>query len=98
MIFPVFVELCQLTKYFDFVAKLLSCMDAFRSILGDHCDEEEAKAAILKHDFDLERAIDDVLDQGNYCKFLCSGCLPYDWGPSYPVRDSQKCVNLSVLF
>ncbi|XP_028412268.1 uncharacterized protein LOC114535084 isoform X2 [Dendronephthya gigantea] len=45
-------------------AKLLSCMDEFRSILGDHCDEQEAKAAILKHNFDLERALDEVLDQG----------------------------------
>jgi elongation factor 1 alpha-like protein len=48
-------------------AKLLSCMDQFRSILGDNCDEEEATAAILKHDFDLERAIDDVLNKGIPC-------------------------------
>ncbi|CAB4024082.1 HBS1, partial [Paramuricea clavata] len=45
-------------------AKLLSCMDQFRSILGDHCDEEGATAAILKHDFDLEKAIDYVLSEG----------------------------------
>ena len=48
----------------NYLAKLLSCMDQFRSILGDHCDEEEATAAILKHDFDLEKAIDDVLSEG----------------------------------
>jgi hypothetical protein len=39
-------------------------MDQFRSILGDNCDEEEATTAILKHDFDLEKAIDDVLNKG----------------------------------
>ena len=48
----------------NYLAKLLSCLDQFRSILGDNCDENEATAAILKHDFDLERAIDDVLSQG----------------------------------
>ena len=48
----------------NYLAKLLSCMDQFRSILGDHCDEEEATAAILKHNFDLEKAIDDVLNEG----------------------------------
>ena len=47
-----------------YIAKLLSCLDEFRSILGDHCDENEATAAILRHDFDLERAIDYVLNQG----------------------------------
>ena len=39
-------------------------MDEFRSILGDHCDEDQASYAILKHNFDLERAIDEVLSKG----------------------------------
>ena len=39
-------------------------MDEFRSILGDHCDEDQASFAILKHNFDLERAIDEVLSKG----------------------------------
>lgn len=40
-------------------------MDQFRSILGDNCDEDEATDAILKHNFDLEKAIDHVLNKGN---------------------------------
>lgn len=52
---------------FNYLAKLLSCMDEFRSILGDHCDEVEATDAILRHNFDLEKAIDDVLSKGKPC-------------------------------
>ncbi|XP_046858247.1 HBS1-like protein [Xenia sp. Carnegie-2017] len=56
-------EVAKLNKEDE--VKLLSCLDEFRSILGDHCDENEAKSAIIKHNFDLERAIDDVLNNEN---------------------------------
>ena len=62
-------------------------MDQFRSILGDNCDEEEATAAILKHGFDLEKAIDDVLNQGTPCVLyvhVIEYCIPKCYLASIP--------------
>ena len=45
-------------------AKLLSCLDQMHSILGEACHEPTAVHAILKHNFDLERALDQILGGG----------------------------------
>ena len=46
-------------------AKLSSCMDQLHSILGETLHEPTAVAAVLQSNFDLERALDQILSQGN---------------------------------
>lgn len=46
-------------------AKLSSCMDQLHSILGETLHEPTAVTAVLQSNFDLERALDQILSQGN---------------------------------
>lgn len=46
-------------------AKLSSCMDQLHSILGETLHEPTAITAVLQSNFDLERALDQILSQGN---------------------------------
>ena len=57
-----------------FPAKLSSCLDQLHSILGETCHEPTAVEAVLKYNFDVEKALDDILNGGilaifnfNYC-------------------------------
>ncbi|CAH3021010.1 unnamed protein product [Porites evermanni] len=45
-------------------AKLSSCMDQLHSILGETLHEPTAVTAVLQSNFDLERALDQILSQG----------------------------------
>ncbi|EDO47522.1 predicted protein [Nematostella vectensis] len=44
-------------------AKLSSCLDQLNSILGDDCHEPTAVDAILKHDFNVEKALDYIFNR-----------------------------------
>jgi len=46
-------------------AKLSSCLDQLQSILGDDCHEPTAVDAILKYNFDAEKALDYIFSQEN---------------------------------
>ncbi|XP_031555843.1 HBS1-like protein [Actinia tenebrosa] len=46
-------------------AKLSSCLDQLQSILGDDCHEPTAVDAILKFNFDAERALDYIFSKEN---------------------------------
>ena len=45
-------------------AKLNSCLEALRSIVGENFTTEALESACVKADFDLELAADAVLNQG----------------------------------
>ncbi|RMX54254.1 hypothetical protein pdam_00016929 [Pocillopora damicornis] len=44
--------------------KLSSCLDQLHSILGENLDECTAVTALMQHNFDLERALDQILSGG----------------------------------
>ena len=54
------------------------------SILGDSCHEPTAVEAILRHNFDLERAIDQVLGGGQYSVPIS------DQGDEPPLQKREK--------
>lgn len=44
--------------------KLSSCLDQLHSILGENLDECTAVTAVMQHNFDIERALDQILSGG----------------------------------
>ncbi|PFX23383.1 uncharacterized protein LOC111333036 [Stylophora pistillata] len=44
--------------------KLLSCLDQLQSILGEHLHEPTAVTAVIQNNFDIERALDQILSGG----------------------------------
>lgn len=46
------------------LAKLSSCLDQLQSILGDDCHEPTAVEAIIKFDFNAEKALDYIFEKG----------------------------------
>ncbi|CAH3108693.1 unnamed protein product [Pocillopora meandrina] len=55
--------------------KLSSCLDQLHSILGENLDECTAVTAVIQHNFDLERALDQILSGGMFYLSL-SGISP----------------------
>ena len=45
--------------------KLSSCLDQLHSILGESLHEPTAVTAVIQNNFDTERALDQILSQGN---------------------------------
>ena len=55
-------------SYTGFSEKLSSCLDQLHSILGENLDECTAVTAVIQNNFDLERALDQILSGGMfYC-------------------------------
>ena len=55
-------------SYTGFSEKLSSCLDQLHSILGENLDECTAVTAVMQHNFDIERALDQILSGGMfYC-------------------------------
>ncbi|XP_053680134.1 protein HBS1 [Anopheles nili] len=43
-------------------ARLLSCMDEIRDIVGEACSDRQMVEAIMKHDFECSKALDEILN------------------------------------
>ncbi|XP_053657789.1 protein HBS1 [Anopheles marshallii] len=43
-------------------ARLLSCMDEIRDIVGETCSDRQMVEAIMKHDYDCSKALDEILN------------------------------------
>ncbi|KFB53625.1 AGAP002603-PA-like protein [Anopheles sinensis] len=43
-------------------ARLLSCMDEIRDIIGDSSSDRQMVEAIMKHDYDCSKALDEILN------------------------------------
>uniref|UniRef100_A0A182JYR2 Tr-type G domain-containing protein n=1 Tax=Anopheles christyi TaxID=43041 RepID=A0A182JYR2_9DIPT len=43
-------------------ARLLSCMDEIRDIVGETCSDRQMVEAIMKHDYECSKALDEILN------------------------------------
>lgn len=83
---------------FHFVsAKLSSCMDQLHSILGETLHEPTAVTAVLQSNFDLERALDQILSQGNKTNTLIKQINRFPQDLSVPVHFFYLKVTWPVL-
>ena len=46
------------------LAKLQSGLEALEGILGDNCHQPTAVNALMKFNYDVEKALDDILSRG----------------------------------
>ncbi|XP_013196155.2 protein HBS1 [Amyelois transitella] len=59
------VDLRSLNLEEDEEAKLMSCLDELRNVLGDTFSENILIQSVLKHKFDVTKALDDILNINN---------------------------------
>lgn len=55
-------DLCSLKLDAEGETRLMSCLDELRNILGDTVSENTMIQSVLKHNFDYNKALDDILN------------------------------------
>ena len=49
-------------------AKLNSCLDEVRNVIGDSCPEHIMSQAIVRNSYNIQTTLNELLNQqGNYC-------------------------------